>query len=129
MTEKTIPAKAEAQNVTTTREDERFLKPPVDIYEKADGLVVICDMPGVDRDGIDIKIDNSVLTIQGKVAHAHDADAIYSEFGLMNFFRQFELSEEVDQEKISADLKNGVLTLTLPKVEKAKPKQITVKVG
>ena len=128
MTEKTVPAKAQ-KKVPTTREEERYLKPPVDIYEKEDRLTVIVDMPGVNQDDVDIRVDDGILTIQGKVTHDPITDeAEYREFKLMNFFRQFELGASIDQEKISAKLSNGVMTLKLPKIEKAKPKQIKINV-
>lgn len=129
MKEKTVPAKAEPQAVAATREEDRYLRPPVDIYEKEDKLVVICDMPGVSSDQVEVKIDDGILTIQGKTSHKPKGEKIYSEFSLLNFFRQFELPDLINQVKISADLKNGVLALTLPKQEKAKPKQISVKVN
>lgn len=129
MKEKTVPAKTETQGITETREEERFLRPPVDIYEKDDKLVVVCDMPGVQTNDIEVKIDDGILTIQGKTSHSPIGNKTYSEFALMSFYRQFELPELIDQEKISADLKNGVLTITLPKLEKAKPRQISVKVS
>jgi len=128
MTEKTVPVKTEKE-VPATREEERYLKPPVDIYETDKELVVVTDMPGVGQDNVDVGVDNNILTISGKVKHEACGDECYREFSLLNYFRQFELSEEVAQDKISAGLKNGVLTITLPKVEKAKPKQITVKVN
>jgi len=127
MTEKTVPVKTEKE-VPATREEERYLKPPVDIYENELALVVVSDMPGVSHDNVDVGVDNNILTISGKVKHETCGDEIYREFSLLNFYRQFELSEEVDQDKISADLKNGVLTITLPKVEKPQPKKITIKV-
>jgi HSP20 family protein len=128
MTEKTIPVKSE-KDVATTREEERYLRPPVDIYETDDGLTVLCDMPGVNNENIDVNIDDNILTIQGRTEVESKGEPIYSEFNLANFFRQFELSEYVDQEKIAAELKNGVLTLHLPKAEKAKPKKVQIKVG
>lgn len=111
-----------------TRSQERYITPPVDIYETADGLLVKADLPGVAREGLDVRVENSLLTIRGKAAHAAPGDPVYQEYGLVNFFRQFELNERVDQSKISAELKHGVLTLTLPKAEEAKPRQIDVKV-
>ncbi len=128
MTEKTVPAKTQ-KDVPATREEERYLKPPVDIYEKEDKLTVIVDMPGVKQDDVDVRVDDGILTIQGKITHEPPAeDAEYREFKLMNFFRQFELGELIDQEKISAKLTNGVMTLNLPKVEKAQPKQIKINI-
>ena len=112
-----------------TRSQEQYVLPPVDIYETADGLVVKADLPGVDKDGLDVRVENSLLTIRGKVAHVAAGDPVYREYELVNFFRQFELNERVDQSKISADLKHGVLTLNLPKAEEAKPRQIEVKVA
>jgi len=67
--------------------------------------------------------------LRGKANHAAPGEPIYREYGLANFYRQFELSEKVDQLKISAELKHGVLTLNLPKAEEAKPKRIDIKVA
>jgi len=119
-----------AERTPATREETRYQVPPVDIYEAVDGLAVVVDMPGVDKDGIDIRVDNGILTIQGKVQPvAHGDGRGYNEFVLTDYFRQFQLSDLVDVEKISAELKHGVLTIHLPKAEKAKPKQISVKVA
>jgi HSP20 family molecular chaperone IbpA len=112
-----------------TRSQERYVTPPVDIYENTDGLVVKADLPGVAKEGLDVRVENNLLTIRGKAEHIAPGDPVYSEYGLINFFRQFELNERVDQEKISADLKHGVLTLTLPKAEEAKPRRIDVRVS
>ena len=94
------------------------MTPPVDIYETPDGLVVLADLPGVAKDGLDLRVENNLLTIRGKPAHSAPGDVVYREYDLVNFFRQFELNERVDQPKISAELKNGVLTLKLPKAAK-----------
>lgn len=103
------------------------MTPPVDIYEIEDGLTVIADLPGVRKEDIDIKVDNNLLTIDGKTSY-QTQDSIVREFNLTDFYRQFQLSEEVDQENISAEMKNGVLTINLPRAEKAKPKKISVNV-
>ncbi|MCL6584028.1 MAG: Hsp20/alpha crystallin family protein [bacterium] len=134
MAERTIPVTTtvkttEASTREETRQEERYLTPPVDIYETQEGLVVIADLPGVSKENADIRVDNNVLTIQGKTQHLAPGNPVYTEYTLLNFFRQFQLSEIVDQEKISADLKNGTLVIHLPKVEKAKPKRITVNVA
>jgi HSP20 family molecular chaperone IbpA len=110
-----------------TRSQERYVTPPVDIYETAAGLVVKADLPGVAREGLDVRVENNLLTIRGKAVHAAPGEAVFREYELLNFFRQFELNDRVDQQKISAELKHGVLTLNLPKAEEAKPRRIEVK--
>jgi HSP20 family molecular chaperone IbpA len=130
MAEKTVPAPGAGKLPTgreETRSQERYVTPPVDIYEAPEGLVVKADLPGVARDGLDVRVENNLLTIRGKAAHAAPGEPIFREYELLNFFRQFELNERVDQQKISAELKQGVLTLNLPKAEEAKPRKIEVK--
>jgi|SRR6266403_1256785 HSP20 family protein len=131
MAEKTVAA-ASGKQVPTgremTRAQERYIQPPVDIYETPEGLVLLADMPGVAPSDLEVRLEENILTIQGKAKHAIDKEPIYREFELVNFFRQFELSEHVDQEKIAARLNNGVLMLQLPRAEKAKPRQIPVQV-
>lgn len=128
MKETTVPEKREEQ-LSETREESRTLVPPVDIFEASDGLAVVVDLPGVEKDAVDVRVENDVLTISGKTKEEPHGDALYREFQLLNFYRQFQLSEQVDQEKIRAELKNGVLSIHLPKAEKAKPKQIAVNVA
>ena len=129
MAEKTV-AMPETQAMTRepegTRTHERYVAPPVDIYELPEGLVVMADMPGVSKDSLDIRVDNHILTIRGQASHVLSGEPIYREYELVHYFRQFELSDKVDQDKITADLKQGVLTLTLPKAEAAKPRKIAV---
>ena len=132
MAEKTVATRSQ-QSMTPSREEtrsqEQYVTPPVDIYETAEGLVVKADLPGVARDSMDIRVENNLLTIRAKAAHVAPGEPIYREYGLVNFFRQFELNERVDQSKISAELNHGVLTLNLPKAEEAKPRKIDVKVA
>jgi len=131
MAEKTVAApEVQKANMTeSTRHQERYVAPPVDIYETRDGLVVLADLPGVAKEALDVRVDNNVLTIRGHARHGVPGEVIYREYELVNFFRQFELSDQVDQGRISADLKCGVLALNLPKAEEAKPRQIEVRVG
>jgi HSP20 family protein len=132
MAEKTVASHSQ-QSMTPSREvtrsQEQYVTPPVDIYETQEGLVVKADLPGVAKDSMDIRVENNLLTIHAKAAHAARGEPIYREYGLVNFFRQFELNERVDQSKISAELNHGVLTLNLPKAEEAKPRKIDVKVA
>ena len=132
MAEKTV-AMPDTQEMDTrpegTRTRERYVTPPVDIYELPDGLVVMADVPGVPHEHLDVRVDNHVLTLRAQTGHAHPADLTYREYELVNYFRQFELNDKVDEGKISADLKHGVLTLTLPKAEDAKTRKIAVAVS
>ena len=127
-TNTTIAARPEAAP-SATREETRYLIPPVDIFETKDGLIVQADLPGVDKDGVDVRVDNGILTISGRVTHGAQGESIRNEFMLLDHFRQFELSDQVAVDKISAELKNGVLRIHLPRVEAAKPRQIAVKVA
>jgi HSP20 family protein len=132
MAEKTVAAPNNSQGAVTTegtRHRERYITPAVDIYETAEGLVVMADLPGVTKDTLDVRVDNNILTIRGMSQHIATGEAVYREYELVNFFRQFELGEKIDQGKISAELKHGVLTLSLPKAEEVPPRQIAVSVG
>lgn len=130
MAEKTVATTGAqpGQTKERTRGPERFLPPPVDIYETQEGLVVLADLPGVSPNDLKIRLEDNILTIQAAPKHLVEAEPIYREFELVNFFRQFELSEEVDQEKIAASLSHGVLRLYLPRAEKAKPREIPVRI-
>ena len=131
MPEKTIPIKKEQKrplNKEQTRQEERYLSPPVDIFDTAEGLTVVADLPGVEKNDLDVGVHDNILTIKGKPKHIIQGTPISREYSLMNFYRQFQLGEEVDQEKITADLTQGVLTLHLPKAEKAKPKKIKINI-
>jgi HSP20 family protein len=112
-----------------TRAQERYITPPVDIFETKEGLYVIADLPGVERQSLDVRVADGILTLQAKTQHIAPGAPIEREYELLNFYRQFELPEQVEAERISAELKHGVLALQLPKKEKAKPKQIAVRVG
>ena len=131
MAESTV-ATSEVQQPATmerTRHHEHSIAPPVDIYETSEGLVVVADVPGVAHEGLEVRVDNNVLTIRGQAHPAGAGEVTYREYELVNFFRQFELSDKVDQTRISAQLKSGVLTFQLPKAPQAKPRPIAVRVS
>jgi len=131
MAEKTVATKPEStmQTGEQTRSDVRYVAPPVDIYEAGDQLVVVTDLPGVDKDSITVDVKDGILTLQGSPTVAAPGTAIYREFELVNYYRQFELAETVDIEKITADFKHGVLKLILPKAERARTKKIDVRMN
>jgi len=103
--------------------------PPVDIFENADRITLLADMPGVKAQDLKIDLRENVLTLSGRVAEpgSPSETSVLREFTTGTYFRQFTLSELIDQSKIEAKLSDGVLHLELPKMERAKPRQITVK--
>ncbi|NPV87102.1 MAG: Hsp20/alpha crystallin family protein [Anaerolineae bacterium] len=111
--------------------DRSLFVPLADIYETDDSVYVAADMPGVNENSVDITLDKNVLTIRGEV----DAVApqgyrpVYLEYGVGDYERKFVLSNEIDREKIEASVKDGVLSLKLPKVGPAIARKITVKKG
>jgi len=101
--------------------------PRFDIWENDDGMVLYGDLPGVMPDGLDVHFENPVLTIHGKVSPRHnDIKFLHGEYGIGDFHRTFTIGEAIDTERISAGLKNGVLTVHLPKSERVKPRRIEV---
>jgi HSP20 family molecular chaperone IbpA len=126
-----VPATTESEqaDAPATREQGRFLVPTVDIYEDEDGLTLKADMPGVESEALDIRVEDRVLTIAGEVSHPQRENPVYREYELAPYWRQFSLGDQVDTENITAELDNGVLTLRLPKAEKARPRRIEVRTG
>lgn len=105
--------------------------PAVDIFETDTAITLLADMPGVKAQDLDVDLRDDVLTLSGEVSppEAADESDITREYVTGKYFRQFNLSEAIDQTNIDAGLKDGVLRLTLPKVEKATPRKIVVKAG
>jgi len=101
--------------------------PRVDIYETADEVVLLCDMPGVRPQDLDVRFERGELSLFGKVeTRQAPADYFQEEYGIGDFYRSFTIGPEVDAAKISAQCRDGVLTVHLPKQEKVKPKRIAV---
>ncbi len=109
----------------------RFYNPDVDIIEKKDNITVVADMAGVDEKSVDITLEKNILTIHGRIEPEipEKMKLVYSEYGVGDYQRVFTLSGEIDRERIEAKVKNGVLTLVMPKSEAPKAKKITVKPG
>lgn len=124
----------EKQEVATSAEQTKpglVFTPAVDIFENETEIVLLADMPGVKAQDLNIDLRDNTLTLDGGVEpfEASGEEAVLMEFEVGKYFRKFSLSEVIDQEKIDAQLKDGVLRLTLPKVEKATPRTITVQAG
>ncbi len=115
-----------------TREEKtipgRFYVPPTDVYETEDALTVVMEMPGVGRDTLDVSLVNDVLCVEGRIDFAkyQEMEPVYTEYNVGHYTRSFSLSSKVDQEHIAAQLEDGVLTLTLPKIADAKPRKIAI---
>lgn len=112
-----------------TRSNEKYLRPAVNIIETAEGLVLTADIPGATKESLDINVEKGVLTINAPAAHSMPGTPVYREFELANYYRQFTIPESLDHEKAKAEYANGILTLTVPKAEIAKPKRVAVQVG
>ena len=105
--------------------------PPVDIFEDDSGITLLADLPGVSRDRLGVRVDGDSLTIEGtaEVAGPRQMELVYGEAQPPVYRREFSLSRELDASRIEAQLKDGVLRLTIPKAEDARPRRIEVRVG
>lgn len=113
-----------------TRSDASYL-PSVDIVEQGDALVMFVDMPGTAPDSIDVDYNQGRLTIYGKIQPRQSDETHYllREYGVGDFFRSFQVSEDIDAGRITAEYRNGVLQLRLPKAEAVRPRKIAVGVA
>jgi len=109
------------------RAAEQFIAPPATVLENADGYTLEVEMPGVNKETLEMWVENNELTIVGRRSMpAIDGTLLHRESRLENFRRTFELDPTIDAEKISAKIEHGVVSLTLPKAEQVKPRKITV---
>jgi HSP20 family protein len=107
----------------------RVFLPTADIYETTDALNVVLEMPGVEKNSVEIRVEDGVLKIDGRLDFSkyEGLQPLYTEYNVGNYSRSFRISSKIDQNKIAAELKDGVLSLVLPKVEEAKSRTIQVK--
>lgn len=115
---------------TETVSDEKYLIPLADIFETENEYTLKLEMPGVLKDNLEIVIDNNELKIKG-ITEKESSDKTekkYSEFYLDNYFRKFTVGNDIDRNRIDANLEDGILTLILHKSEEVKPKKIEIKV-
>lgn len=122
------------QELSTPAEQTRpglVFTPSVDIFENDKAIVLLADMPGVEAKALNIDLRDNTLTLDGAVEpyEGDNEEDVLMEYEVGKYYRQFALSQVIDQEKIDAQLQDGVLRLTLPKVEKAAPRTITVQAG
>ena len=106
----------------------RYFVPTTDIFETEDGLTVVMEVPGVNREAIDINVENDVLKVEAKIdpAKYEGMEPLYTEYNVGHFARSFTLSNKIDQQQIGAKLEEGILTLTLNKAKDAMPRKISI---
>jgi HSP20 family protein len=108
-----------------------FVVPPVDVFENESGITLLADLPGVSRDHLGVRVDGDSLFIEATATASgpENMELIWGEAQIPSYRRQFTLSRELDSSRIEAALKDGVLKLSIPKLEEAKPRRIEVRVG
>ena len=106
----------------------RYYVPSADIYETDEALCVVMEMAGVEKKDIDVALENDVLRIAGRIDFSkyEGMEPVYTEYNVGHYTRSFALSNKIDREKISAQVEDGVLTLTLPKAKEAQPRRISI---
>lgn len=104
-----------------------YFSPVVDIFETDEAITLLADLPGVSKEQLDINIEDKQLTITGLINEQdQQVHPIYSEYSVGGYTRSFKLGDTIDQSKINAALKDGVLTLVMPKAERLKPRKIQI---
>jgi len=125
----TAAAQGEIGREASGRE-KPWVVPPVDVFENESGITLLADLPGVARENLGVRIDGDTLLIEATatLVGPSEMELVHGEAQVPSYRRQFTLSRELDSGRIDASLKDGVLRLTIPKLEEAKPRQVTVRV-
>jgi len=113
------------------RREQPFVVPPVDVYENESGITLLADVPGVSRERLNVRVDGDTLLVEAtaQTPQPPEMQLVYGEAQYPSYRRQFTLSRELDASRIEASLKDGVLKLSIPKLEEAKPRRVEVRVG
>jgi HSP20 family protein len=124
-----VQKKRELENKEETTIPARMFVPAADIFEGENDLTVVLEMPGVEKGNVDIRVEDGVLNVEGRLdlTKYQGLQPLYTEYNIGHYSRSFRLSNKVDQSKIAAEMKDGVLSLKLPKAEEAKPRTIQIK--
>jgi HSP20 family protein len=112
------------------REPETVLRPPVDVFEDAEGITLVTDMPGVDKDRLNLQVDKDSLIIEGdaQIEMPEGMEALYADVHSTRYRRSFALSSELETNGIEASIKDGVLRVRIPKRAEVRPRKIEVRV-
>jgi HSP20 family molecular chaperone IbpA len=114
----------------TSARDDVALLPPVDVVEDASGITLLADLPGVSRETLNLRVEADTLTIEGEMALnvPEGMQSSHAEVQIPRYRRVFTLSKELDPDQVSAELRNGVLKLRIPKAEHAQPRKVEIRV-
>ena len=123
-----VQQKREVEKKQESTVPARVYVPVTDIFETDAALMLALEMPGVDREKVNVELESGVLTIEGQINFAkyEGLYPVYTEYNIGNYARSFQLSSDIDQDRISAAFKDGVVMLTLPKAARAQPRKIKV---
>ncbi len=123
-----VQEKREVEKKTEATTPARVFVPVTDIFENPEALTVVLEMPGVTRDSIEASVEDNVVTIEGRIDFAkyEGMQPVYTEYNVGHYARSFEISDRIDRSKISAEMKDGVVTIVLPKAEQARSRKIQV---
>jgi HSP20 family protein len=123
-----VQKKKEQEKREETTIPARVFVPIADIYETEDALTVVLEMPGVEKSNMNVRVEDGLLQIEGQLdlTKYQGLQPLYTEYNVGHYARSFQLSSKIDQAKIVAELNDGVLSLTLPKVEEAKSRVINI---
>jgi HSP20 family protein len=123
-----VQKKREIEDKQESTVPARLFVPVADIYEAPDALTVILEMPGVQKSDVAVNVEDGVLSVEGRIdlSKYQGLQPLYTEYNIGHYARTFRLSSKIDQNKIAAEMDNGVLSLKLPKLEEAKPRTIKI---
>jgi HSP20 family protein len=123
-----VQQKRELEKKQETTFPARVFLPAADIFETDQALTMMIEMPGVSKENIEVKVEDSILTIDGRIDFSkyEGLQPLYTEYNVGNYTRTFQLSNAIEQSGIKAELKDGVMKLSLPKAERARPRRINV---
>lgn len=129
MADKQNVAPRGGKDISRASESQVALRPPVDIYEDAEGITLLADMPGVSKDRLTVQVDQDTLLVEGEaqIAMPEGMEALYADVRATRYRRGFTLSRELATDKVDANLKDGVLTIRIPKHEAVRPRKIEVR--
>jgi HSP20 family protein len=121
-----VQQKREVEKRQESTVRSRSFLPVTDIFETDQALTVVLEMPGVVRENVDVNVENDILTIEGRIDYSKyvGLSPVYTEYNVGHYVRSFQISSKIEQGEIGAELADGVMTLVLPKAEKAKPRKI-----